>query len=146
MIYNDRINYLIIFGGRIDVSNTSSYTCFNDIYFLCMKRLMWIRVNVLGDVPPARSGHCVAGIGSSMFIFGGVSNTYYCNSDLYILELDPLIVKDLSQKDFKKRQFLLDVEDYRAKKVKKTKSLISKSSSRALSRSSATPSKEKYYN
>jgi N-acetylneuraminic acid mutarotase len=137
MIYYEKSNYVIIFGGRIDVSQTSTYTCFNDVYLLCMQRLLWVRVRVLGDVPPARSGHCAAALNSSMYVFGGVSNTYYCSSDLYVLELSQSNVVDMLQKEERKKQFLLDVENYKARKVKKSLSVLSKRSSRSMSRKSA---------
>ena len=143
MIYVQR--FILIFGGRIDVSQTSTYTCFNDVYLLCTQRLLWMRVSVLGDVPPARSGHCAAVLGSGMYIFGGVSNTCYCSSDMYVLETNKKSVSSFLQKDEKKKQFLLDVESYKARKVKKTKSLLSKNSSKAFSRVSITPNKDPYF-
>lgn len=146
MVYSEELNYLMVFGGRIDVCQTVTYTCFNDIYLLCMKRMLWVSVKVMGDIPAARSGHCTATIANNMYVFGGVSNTYYCSSDMYILEADPGRVHDLLNKDNKKKQFLLDVEDYKARKVKKSHSVISKNSSRSRSKVSATPSKEYSYN
>jgi N-acetylneuraminic acid mutarotase len=139
-------NYILIFGGRIDVTQTSTYTCFNDVHMLCLQRLLWVRVKVLGEVPTARSGHCASVLGSGMYIFGGVSNTCYCSSDMYVLETNRQSVFNYLKKDEKKKQFLLDVESYKAKRGKKSKSLISKSSSKAFSRVSATPSKELIYN
>lgn len=138
-------NFILIFGGRIDVSQTSTYTCFNDVYLLCTQRLLWMRVSVLGDIPPARSGHCAAVLGSGMYIFGGVSNTCYCSSDMYVLETNKKSVNTFLQKDEKKKQFLLDVESYKARKVKKVKTMLSKNSSKAFSRASMTPMKDSFY-
>ena len=139
-------NYIMIFGGRIDVTQTSTYTCFNDVHMLCLQRLLWVRVKVLGEVPTARSGHCASVLGSGMYIFGGVSNTCYCSSDMYVLETNRQSVFTYLQKDEKKKQFLLDVESYKAKRGKKSKSVMSKSSSKAFSRISITPSKDLFYN
>lgn len=144
MIYNERSNHIIIFGGRIDVSQTSTYTCYNDVYLLCMQRLFWVKVRVQGEIPPARSGHCVSMLGNNMFIFGGVSNTCYCSSDMYILETENAKVKELIQKDERKKQYLIDVENYKANKSRQAHSVLTKRSSRALSRLSAV-SREGYY-
>ena len=128
MVYNEKLNYLMIFGGRIDVAQTITYTCFNDLYLLCMQRLLWIKVNVFGDVPSPRSGHCAAAINEKLFVFGGVSNAFYCSSDMYVVETEKKIVNELSDKYEKKQQFLMDVENYKAKKGKKIRTLSSSSS------------------
>ncbi|CAG9316979.1 unnamed protein product [Blepharisma stoltei] len=117
MVYNDRLNSLVIFGGRIDVANTTSYTCFNDVYLLKLDNLLWIRVNVLGSIPTPRSGHCMASSGSRIYIFGGVSNTCYCSSDIYMLEIHPKIVKHLYDDEEKKRVHEKNVEIFRANRV-----------------------------
>lgn len=145
MIYNEKSNHICIFGGRIDMSQTSTYTCFNDVYLLCMQRLLWVKVRVLGEVPQARSGHCTVVSGSRMFIFGGVSNTCYCSSDMFVLETDPAKVVDLARREEKKKQFLIDVENYKAKKTLRVHSVLSKKSSRTLSRLSENPSPEGFY-
>ena len=146
IIYNEGSNYLIIFGGRIDVCQTVTYTCYNDVYLLCMQRLLWIRVKVLGDIPTARSGHSATTIGNNLYIFGGVSNTCYCSSDMYVLETESQKVIDMLDRDERKKKFMLEVEDYKARKVKKSHSSVSKNSSRMRSKMSITPSKEYFYN
>jgi N-acetylneuraminic acid mutarotase len=142
MVYDQRSNYIMIFGGRIDVPQTVTYTCFNDLYLLCMNRLMWVRVKVMGDIPTARSGHSAEVIGSNLYIFGGVSNTCYCSSDMYVLEINSKLVNILLRKDQKKKQFLMDVENYKARKISKKKSTVSRDSSRNHSRHSV--SKDNY--
>ena len=146
MIYNEESNYLMIFGGRIDVCQTVTYTCYNDVYLLCMQRLLWIRVKVLGDIPTARSGHCAATLGNNLFVFGGVSNTCYCSSDVYVLETESQKVVEMMDRDERKKRFMMEVEVYKAKKVKRSNSNVSKKSSRIRSKMSITPSKEYFYN
>lgn len=144
MIYNERSNHIIVFGGRIDVSQTSTYTCYNDVYLLCMQRLLWLKVRVQGDIPMARSGHCSAMVGNNMFIFGGVSNTCYCSSDIYILETENNKVKELIQQDVRKKQFMIEVENHKAKKIRQAQSSITKKPSKTFTRVSITPSRESY--
>lgn len=117
MVHNDKLNVLVIFGGRIDVANTTSYTCFNDVHILNLESLLWIRISVLGNIPTPRSGHSAATSGTRIYIFGGVSNTVYCSSDIYMLELHPKIVRHLCDDEERKKLNDRNIEIFKANKV-----------------------------
>ena len=104
MVYSSSLNCIVIFGGRVDAKNTVEYTCFNDVFILFIENLMWTKSNVSGNVPRIRSGHCAAILGSEMYVFGGVSNTVYCSSDMYKLEIDQFVAEDLIKSDERRKK------------------------------------------
>lgn len=114
--HNERLNLLIVFGGRVDLNNTHEYTCFNDVYILKLSNLMWARVKVGGEMPDPRSGHCAATSSTKLYIFGGVSTTVYCGSDLYVLELEPSVASQMEQEQEKRLAKEKEIEFYHEKK------------------------------
>ena len=102
MVYNDYLNLLIVFGGRVDQVKTNLYTCFNDVFLLDVQNMTWLKVIVMGDVPSARSGHTAENSDCQMFIFGGVTNSCYCSSDVWCLELDSSNVSSIGELYMKK--------------------------------------------
>ena len=117
MTYNEKLNVIVVFGGRIDMSNTSHYTCFNDVHILNMNNLLWCTIKVLGNIPNPRSGHSAASYGSKIYIFGGVSNSSYCSSSLYYLELNPKVSRHLIEDEERRKARELEIEVFKAKKV-----------------------------
>ena len=116
MTYNEKLNIILIFGGRVDLNNTSHYSCFNDVFILKISNLLWVSSNVLGNIPSPRSGHCAAAYGSKVFIFGGVSNSAYCSSSLYMLELNPKTARKMIEDEEKRKAKELEIEILKAKK------------------------------
>ena len=114
MTYCEKLNVVVVVGGRIDMSNTSHYTCFNDVHILSMENMMWCTVKVLGNVPTPRSGHTAAAYGSKIYVFGGVSNVAYCSSSLFYLELNQKTAKQLIFDDERKRAREVEIEVFRA--------------------------------
>jgi N-acetylneuraminic acid mutarotase len=117
MCYNDKLDILIIFGGRIDDANASQYTCFNDVFVLKVDSLLWTTIKVCGNIPAARSGHCAASIGSKVYIFAGVSTSTYCNSDLFMLELSPKVARNMIEEDEKRKARDIEIEIFRARRA-----------------------------
>jgi N-acetylneuraminic acid mutarotase len=113
MVYNASLNLLIIFGGRVDLMSNPVYTCFNDVFLLDMQSLIWITVNVVGDVPAGRAGHAAETADHRLFVFGGVTNSAYCSGDVWSLELDPNAALSLAEIYMKKLKHLSEVESYR---------------------------------
>ena len=66
-------NILIIYGGRVDLSGTSTYHCFNDIHVLNLEKLSWATVKMHGIIPEARSAHSCGVLGNKLIIFGGIN-------------------------------------------------------------------------
>lgn len=113
MIYNEYLNLIILFGGRVDLLNNPVYTCFNDVFLLDLQNLTWITVNVIGEIPLGRSGHCAESSDHRMFVFGGVTNSAYCSGDIWTLELDPSAALSLGEIYMKKLRHLTAVESYK---------------------------------
>lgn len=120
MNFNEKLEILVIFGGRVDTVNTNHYTCFNDVFLLRVKDLTWVTVKVLGNVPAPRSGHCCASYGSKIFMFGGITNAAYCSSHLYVLELNPKSARSLIEDEEKRKARELEIEILKAKRVEFT--------------------------
>ena len=87
MVICSNSQYLIVFGGRVDLNEKKDYTCFNDVHLLHIHQMTWVNVKVTGSVPCERSGHAAEIAGSEMFIFGGVSTTSYCPSEIFKLQI-----------------------------------------------------------
>lgn len=117
MVYNEKLNVIVIFGGRVDSNNSTQYTCFNDLYVLKMDNLLWTTVRVLGNVPVPRSGHCTAAIGSKVYIFAGASTNTYCNGDLFMLELSPKIARHMIEDEEKRKAREIEIEMFKARKA-----------------------------
>lgn len=60
-----------ILGGWDDVA----LHFFNDLFVLDPLLLLWSEVHANGDVPPPMSGHGVASLGRSLYLFGGIVKT-----------------------------------------------------------------------
>lgn len=120
MNYNEKLEILIIFGGRIDSASSGNYTCYNDVFILRVKDLTWVTVKVLGNVPSTRSGHCTACYGSKVYMFGGISTSSYCGSHLYFLELNPKSARTLIEDEERRKAKELEIEILKAKRVEFT--------------------------
>jgi len=74
--------YLIVFGGS-DL-NSKFY---NDVYYFDLIKKLWMKVNCVGSIPTPRADHSAVIYGSTMWVFGGASNTGYLN-DLYSFNIE----------------------------------------------------------
>jgi hypothetical protein len=66
------MNWLVVYGGRIDTPGMRSVQNFSDIHILAIKTMTWESVQAFGLPPSPRSGHCAASIGTTMYVFGGL--------------------------------------------------------------------------
>jgi hypothetical protein len=82
-----------------------------------MDNLLWTTVRVLGNVPMPRSGHSAASIGSKVYIFAGVSTSTYCNSDIYMLELNPKLARHMIEDEEKRKAREIEIEIFKARKA-----------------------------
>jgi len=78
---------VILFGGAKGYS--SDYDIKNDVYIFKTQENTWIKLNPIGDIPPARAAHSACALkGNHLAIFGG---TYLAGTlapdDLYVLEV-----------------------------------------------------------
>ena len=83
---------IVVFGGRCDFAakKYNYQQIFNDVWILFLENLMWYEVSKLtGSIPRERFSHCAAIVGATLLIYGGLNNDNFCNSDLYMLEMDP---------------------------------------------------------
>lgn len=98
MVYCQRLKYLVVFGGRVDIKDEKEYTCFNDVFLFWIEQSMWVNVKVTGTVPTERAGHCADVCGNDIYIFGGVSNSFYCSSEIFMLQIAPEFKIDQSKR------------------------------------------------
>ena len=117
MTYNEKLNIIIVFGGRVDLNSAVHYTCFNELYVLKMDSLLWTSVRMLGNVPTPRSGHCCASHGSKVYLFAGAGTVTYCPSDMYMLELSPKAAKVMIEDEEKRKAREIEIEVFKARRA-----------------------------
>ncbi|GAM26406.1 hypothetical protein SAMD00019534_095810, partial [Acytostelium subglobosum LB1] len=61
---------MYIFGGNCN-DQFGNYQVLGDLHVLDTNTLTWEKPVVTGDIPCARSGHCMTAIGNKLFMFGG---------------------------------------------------------------------------
>ena len=105
MTYIPSLNSIAIFGGRVDNMNSPAYTSYNDIYLLKLDNLNWTYTHALGNIPMGRSGHSASALGSRLYIFGGMANGEYCNSEIYMLELNQTQARFMSDEEKKRQEY-----------------------------------------
>ena len=98
MLYISKLSILLVYGGKTH-PNINQEVFLSDILMLRVDILHWNRVKMFGEIPCARSGHCMEAIGSRIFIFGGITKNGYCSSDLYIIELNPRNIRSYIQEE-----------------------------------------------
>lgn len=96
--YGHTMNYypqkamLIIFGGRNDEnSNNGGQEYLNDVWILDLENMrwtMWDNKDSMGSIPVARYSHSSAVLGTSIIVFGGLSEENYCKGDVYVLDME----------------------------------------------------------
>ena len=90
MDYFEKGNYLIIHGGRND--EISSTSALNDTFVLDLENLDWIYVNLYSNIRNfkviSRYGHKSTIFSNKLIIFGGMNNSNYIGSSLFIVNLD----------------------------------------------------------
>ena len=82
---------MVLFGGRNDENSVTCGTAYlNDVWILTLEKLTWAKWDTKEKLMPvARYSHCATVIGSSLLIFGGLSEENYCRSSIYALETEP---------------------------------------------------------
>ena len=119
MMYYADLGIIILYGGRNDdyFKNTGS-SCPDNIYILHLAdQLAWERVDVSGSIPSPRYCFGCSLLGDKMYIFGGLNDSNYCNSDLYFLKISSVILIKKEEKDDQK-----SISDDDSPRVKKNSS------------------------
>ena len=80
-------NNAILFGGAKGYS--SDYEIKNDVYIFKIQENTWIKLNPIGDIPPARAAHSACALNNKhLAIFGGtLLQGELAPDDLYVLEV-----------------------------------------------------------
>ena len=84
MLWNEHINSLVIYGGRNDETGVS----YADVHILRLENLMWIRAIITGNPPAPRSSHSASMLSKKMYVFGGVSNGKFCQSETMVMSFE----------------------------------------------------------
>jgi len=84
-------NILIVFGGRNDQEYEAMGTiCMDDIWILSVETLEWTewnRPNTIERGPEARYSHATAVLENSVVVFGGLSESCYCDASLFEISM-----------------------------------------------------------
>ena len=90
MDFFEKGHYLIIHGGRND--NLSETSALDDTFILNLDNLGWIKVELYSNNNDfkviSRYGHKSAIFSNKLIIFGGMNNSNYIGSSLFIVNLD----------------------------------------------------------
>jgi N-acetylneuraminic acid mutarotase len=88
--------YLIIIGGRNDkLFKTHSDSAIGDTCLFNLETRNWEKLDIQGQVPEARWGHCLASYNSKVILFGGINHYKYMSSTSLVLETDQNYVQEL---------------------------------------------------
>jgi hypothetical protein len=143
MTYFPNFNCIIVFGGRQNARSESGYRCFNDLYFLHIEELTWTTVSPFGTVPEARCGHAAAAMGTKLVVFGGIHNSHFCSSRLYVAEIDPVLTRNLIIEKERHDELLSKVNVFKIKRRLQSKSKLSRTQSHISAGTSPTHSPQK---
>ena len=90
MDYYEKSNYLIVHGGRND--ELSATSALDDTYVLDLENLGWVKVELYSNSNNfkviSRYGHKSAIFSNKLIIFGGMNNSNFIGSSLFIVNLD----------------------------------------------------------
>lgn len=92
MVYYDRLNSLIIHGGRNDESKQTTRGAFNDIAVFHLENLNWINVTKLGYGIVPRYSHTGTLFGSRLVVFGGMNFDSFIDPSIEQIELEQTTV------------------------------------------------------
>ena len=88
--------YLVIFGGRNDNHYAKTNELIGDIGVLALDNLTWQKIEILGDPPSNRWGHCSCNYDKKMIVFGGMDYKHYMPSSIFYLEAESTNTKIFS--------------------------------------------------
>lgn len=103
--YYEPLNILILFGGKC-----KNQEYHNHIYILDLENFKWIKLKNFDSKPKERSEHVSLTTNTEFITFGGINQSYYLGSDLFVYNLgDILFILDGL---YKKRGFYeVDLDD-----------------------------------
>ncbi len=95
--YGHSMNYipekgiLVVFGGRNDsFFDANNSSCLDDIWILVLERMEWCewsRTERVGFLPAPRYSHSTAVLDKSLYIFGGIGDSNYCETRVYAIDM-----------------------------------------------------------
>ena len=111
--YYAEIAMLILIGGRNEeLYRTTSSSCLNDVYILNLSdKYIWSKVTLSGTLPPPRYCFSSVLLNNKILIFGGLSDSNFCNSNLFCLLIDPTEVKKMREEEIKKKEVNYNSDD-----------------------------------
>jgi len=97
---------IVIYGGRNDRNVQTSNGSLGDVVVLRLEALRWDHVNVAGQVPSNRWGHAAVGLGSKLYILGGLNYANFQSADLVVLETDQGLAGEFVRREEEKEEKL----------------------------------------
>ena len=90
MNYFEKSNFLIVHGGRND--KMSSTSALDDTFVLDLTNFGWVKIELYSNIPDfkvfSRYGHKSSIYSNKLIILGGVNNSNYIGSSIFIVNLD----------------------------------------------------------
>lgn len=86
---------LVICGGRNDITVNTTNGAYSDVVILRLEMLRWEHVNLSGNCPEGRWGHCAIPFGSKVLLFGGLNYAAFLPATMYVLETEQVQVMEL---------------------------------------------------
>jgi len=77
---------LVLFGGYYCTPDMEVQTYLNDTYVLNLSLTKWIKPQIEGEVPQARSAHTANFIKGNMYVFGGLTSKQKNLNDIWVLK------------------------------------------------------------
>ncbi|KAJ6359043.1 hypothetical protein OIU76_000706, partial [Salix suchowensis] len=87
---------LFIFGGCGKSSDNSNEIYYNDLYILNTETFVWKKAITTGTPPSARDSHSCSSWRDKIIVIGGEDGHDYYLSDVYILDTETLVWKELN--------------------------------------------------
>ncbi|MCQ2819106.1 MAG: kelch repeat-containing protein [archaeon] len=134
--YFDKLNILIIYGGKNDLDKYRG-PFMNDFFALDLENLVWIKIKTyyneldpreeeFGISMTKRAGHCAEVVDNELIIFGGYNENSFVKTDLMVYNLDLVQCKN-SMKNFflmrKKRNLSLGITTATNREEKKKETI-----------------------
>ncbi|KAG0616185.1 hypothetical protein M758_5G097000 [Ceratodon purpureus] len=88
---------MYIFGGCGKLNDGSDDSYFNDLYYLetASEPMRWVKVSTSGNHPAARDSHSMSSWNNKLIVLGGEDASNSFLSDIYILDTDSFVWKEL---------------------------------------------------
>mmetsp|Transcript_209 Transcript_209/g.190 ORF Transcript_209/g.190 Transcript_209/m.190 type:complete len:306 (-) Transcript_209:16-933(-) len=103
---------IYIYGGRNDdLFQSHGDSCLADLSVFNVDLLLWENVEIEGQAPDGRWGHCMTAFGSQILILGGLSHKNFMSADLSCIETNREIAEEWHKLEKKSTSKPINISD-----------------------------------